>query len=36
MVSLMVIDPKYVRPQGRKQTRSLILKDLLEEESEVL
>jgi hypothetical protein len=31
----MVIYPKNVRPQGRRQTRSLILRDLLEEELEV-
>jgi hypothetical protein len=36
MMSLMVIYPKNVRPQGRRQTRSLILRGLLEEESEVL
>jgi hypothetical protein len=31
----MVIYPKNVRLQGRRQTRSLILRDLLEEELEV-
>jgi hypothetical protein len=36
MVNLMVIYPKNVRPQGRRQTRSLILSSLLKEESEVL
>jgi hypothetical protein len=36
MVSLMVIYPKNVRPQGRGQTKSLILRGLLKEPSEVL
>jgi hypothetical protein len=36
MMSLMVIYPKNVRPQGRRQTRSLILRGLLEEKSEIL
>jgi hypothetical protein len=35
-MSLMVIYPKDVRPQGRRQTRSLILRGLFEEELEVL
>jgi hypothetical protein len=36
LVSLMVIYPKNVKPQERGQIRSLILRDLFEEESEVL
>jgi hypothetical protein len=36
LVSLMAIYSMNVRPQGRRQTWSLILKGLLEEELEVL
>jgi hypothetical protein len=36
MVSLMVIYPKNVRHKRRRQTRSLIVRGLIEEESEVL